>query len=112
MGPKEKRSAPRISVKLTGHCQIGKKYVRDAIVDLSEGGFYLHTRETAKEGAPVRVAIALPYLEGPRFCTLVGNVARVDKNSKGVTTGLGISLSSEQIALLDKRTLAGFIESR
>ncbi len=57
----EKRGFPRIPVTLTAHCRIGNRYVKDAVADLSEGGLYLKTREPAREGTPVRVALALPF---------------------------------------------------
>lgn len=53
------------------HCRIGNRYVKDAVADLSEGGSYLKTREPAREGTPVRVALALPFGDGPKHCTLV-----------------------------------------
>ena len=106
----EKRVFPRVVVSLTAHCQIGNRYVRDAVGDLSEGGLYLKTREPARPGMPVRVAIALPYADGPRFCTLVGEVARLDRDPKGIMRGLGVSFS-RQIANPDREALHGFIRT-
>lgn len=105
----EKRTFPRINVSLTAHCRIGNRYVRDAVADLSEGGLYLRTREPAREGTPVRVALALPFGDGPRFCTLVGAVARVDRDPRGYLRGLGVSFTGEQIAIADREALMGFI---
>jgi hypothetical protein len=110
-GPSEKRGSPRVPVALTAHCRIGNRYIRDPIGDLSLGGLYLKTREVAKEGTPVRVAIALPYSDGPRFCTLVGNVARQDRDVRGVLRGLGVSFAEEQIAATDRTTLELFIRA-
>ena len=107
----EKRVFPRMTVTLTAHCRIGNRYVRDAVADLSEGGLYLKTKEPAREGTPVRVAIALPFLDGPRFCTLVGSVARVDRDARGTMKGLGVSFSGEEIASLDRRSLHGFLRA-
>ena len=107
----EKRVFPRMSVSLTAHCRIGNRYVRDAVGDLSEGGLYLKTREPARQGTPVRVAIALPYADGPRFCTLVGEVARLDRDPKGILRGLGVSFLGQEIAALDREALHGFIRS-
>ncbi|MCC6336710.1 MAG: PilZ domain-containing protein [Myxococcales bacterium] len=112
MRQSEKRVFPRVAVTLTAHCRIGNRFVRDAVVDLSEGGLYLKTREPAREGTPVRVAIALPALDGVRFCTLVGSVARVDRDAKGSAKGLGVSFSGQDITLSDRETLTGFVRAR
>lgn len=107
----EKRASQRVPVSLTAHCRLGNRYVRDPIGDLSLGGLYLRTRELVKEGTPVRVAIALPFSDGPRFCTLVGNVARVDRDGRGHLRGLGVSFADAEIAQVDRETLLGFIEA-
>ncbi|GMU61839.1 MAG: hypothetical protein AMXMBFR34_36020 [Myxococcaceae bacterium] len=112
MRQSEKRVFPRVAVTLTAHCRIGNRFVRDAVVDLSEGGLYLKTREPAREGTPVRVAIALPALDGVRFCTLVGSVARVDRDAKGSAKGLGVCFSGQDITLSDRQTLTGFVRAR
>jgi len=109
MQDQEKRVFTRVPVTLIAHCRIGNRFIRDAVADLSEGGLYLKTREPAREGTPVRVAIALPHYEGPRFCTLVGNVARVDRDPRGILKGLGVSFSSEEIGSTDYSTLQSFI---
>ncbi len=109
MQEQEKRVFVRVPVVLTAHCRIGNRFIRDAVADLSEGGLYLKTREPAREGTPVRVALALPHSEGPRFCTLVGNVARVDRDKRGILQGLGVSFSSEEIGSSDYTTLQAFI---
>lgn len=111
-GKQEKRIFPRIPVMLTAHCRIGNRFVRDAVADLSEGGLYLKTREPAREGTPVRVAIALPFTEGPRFCTLVGHVARIDRDQKGSPRGLGVTFVGEEINTLDRQALVGFISNK
>jgi hypothetical protein len=105
----EKRAKRRVPVRLIGHCRLGNRFVRDAIVDLSEIGLYLRTRELAREGTPVRVAVALPYDDGPRFCTLVGNVARLDRDGRGVLRGLGVSLTGGEMADVDRDALKGFL---
>lgn len=112
MRQSEKRVFPRVAVKLTAHCRIGNRFIRDAVADLSEGGLYLRTREPAREGTPVRVAIALPAHDGVRFCTLVGNVARIDRDSKGSARGLGVSFSGTDIAVTDREALHGFVRER
>lgn len=106
----EKRSHPRLAVSLTAHCRIGNRFIRDAVADLSAGGLYLRTKEPAREGTEVRVAIALPYDDGPKFCTLVGNVARIDRDPRGRLLGLGVSFDDTQTALHDRTTLSAFVQ--
>ncbi|MBI3184532.1 MAG: PilZ domain-containing protein [Myxococcales bacterium] len=110
--PTEKRGAARVPVALTAHCRIGSRYVRDPIADLSVIGLYLRTREPAREGTPVRVALALPHSHGPRFCMLVGNVARIDRDGHGHLQGLGVSFAEEQMSALDVDALRDFIGAR
>jgi hypothetical protein len=105
----EKRGSPRIPVTLTAHCRIGNRYVKDAVADLSEGGLYLRTREPAREGTPVRVALALPFVDGPRYCTLVGLVARVDRDARGFLKGLGVSFDGS-LPSGDREALHGFLK--
>ncbi|MBE2249222.1 MAG: PilZ domain-containing protein [Myxococcus sp.] len=107
---KEKRGFPRIPVTLTAHCRIGNRYVKDAVADLSEGGLYLKTREGAPEGTPVRVALALPYRDGPQYCTLVGAVARLDRDGRGLLRGLGVSFTAE-LPATDRQALSGFLRA-
>ena len=109
MQEQEKRVFARIPVVLTAHCRIGNRFVRDAVADLSEGGLYLKTREPAQEGTPVRVAIALPHHEGPKFCTLIGNVARIDRDSRGSSKGLGVSFTSDEIGPTDYTALSSYL---
>lgn len=109
---REQRVFPRIPVALTAHCRIGNRFVRDAVADLSEGGLYLKTREPARPGTPVRVAIALPFADGPRYCTLVGSVARIDRDAKGLSKGLGVSFAGVEIEATDRSALAGFLAKR
>lgn len=106
-----KRTFQRIRVNLTAHCRIGNRFVREAIADLSEGGLYLKTKEPAPAGTLVRLALALPYPEGPRYCTLVGSVARADRNHRGFSTGLGVSFD-DHTAVDDREALRGFISKR
>ncbi|MBX5484438.1 MAG: PilZ domain-containing protein [Myxococcaceae bacterium] len=109
--PQEKRASPRVRVSLTAHCRIGNRFVRDPIADLSTGGLYLKTKEPAREGLPVRVALALPDKDGPRFLTLVGNVARLDRDEKGRLLGIGVSFSAEEIGSRDREALERFLAS-
>lgn len=104
----EKRLFPRLPVSLTAHCRIGNRYVRDPIADLSLGGLFLRTRERAKAGTPVRVALALPSSGGPSYCTLVGSVTRVGHDG-GVNRGLGVSFVGEEIDQADRRALERFV---
>jgi uncharacterized protein (TIGR02266 family) len=105
----EKRVFRRFPVELTAHCRLGNRYVRDAVADLSEGGLYLRTREPAREGTPVRVALALPQKEGAHFCTLVGNVARLDRDARGHVKGLGVCFDEATLAARDRATLAAYL---
>ncbi|MFO0601256.1 MAG: PilZ domain-containing protein [Myxococcaceae bacterium] len=107
----EKRVFPRIPVALTAHCRIGNRFIRDAVADLSEGGLYLRTRELARPGTPVRVALALPFADGPRYCTLVGAVARVDRDARGLAKGLGVSFAEVDTQMRDKEALRGFLSA-
>ncbi len=106
---RDKRVFPRIQVALTAHCRIGNRFVRDAVADLSEGGLYLRTKEPARAGTPVRVALALPFFDGLRYCTLVGIVARVDRDARGVMRGLGVSFEALTTGLRDHAALKGFL---
>jgi len=96
-------------VELTAHCRIGNRFTRESVRDLSSGGLYLRTREVAKKGTPVRVALALPWESGPRFCTLVGNVAREDRDPFGKLKGLGVCLDPAQTPLHDRTVLSTFV---
>jgi hypothetical protein len=106
----EKRSARRVPVSLTAHCRIGNRFVREPVADLSRGGLYLKSRQPgAREGIPVRVALALPHAEGPRFCTLAGQVVRLDRDSNGRLCGMGVSFAADQIAQLDRTMLDDYL---
>lgn len=107
----EKRVFQRTPVTLTAHCRIGNRFVRDAVADLSEGGLYLKTKEPAQCGASVRVALALPDKEGPKFCTLVGNVARVEYDGRGALKGLGVSFAEEQMTAFDLHVLKSYLSA-
>lgn len=96
---------------LTAHCRLGKRYVRDPIADLSQGGFYLRTKEPAKAGTPVRVALALPDKLRPTYCTLVGTVARVDRDERGRPLGLGVCFEPSEMAPPDVTALNTFLEA-
>ncbi|MGQ0505306.1 MAG: PilZ domain-containing protein, partial [Myxococcaceae bacterium] len=75
-------------------------------------GLYLRTRELTREGTQVRVALALPYLDGPRYCTLVGRIARVDRDGHGSTRGVGVRFLSEEMGAVDRATLNTFLSFR
>ena len=109
MEGQDKRIFPRVLVAITAHCRIGNRFVRDPIVDLSEGGLYLKTKEPARSGTEVRVALALPYPDGPRYCTLVGSVARVDRDSRGFSRGLAVSFEGVSGQLNDRKALKAFL---
>ena len=105
----EKRVHPRVAVSLMARCQIGSTFSRDAVADLSRGGLYLRTRKPAREGTAVRVALALPHESGPKFCTLVGSVARVERDPRGKLLGIGVTFDPTQTPLRDHSTLLGYI---
>lgn len=105
----DKRLARRVTVSLAAHCRIGDRYVRDLICDLSVGGLYLKTREPAREGTPIRVAVALPFQDGAKFCTLVGSIARVDRDQRGILLGFGVKFAGEEIAADDRRAISEFV---
>jgi uncharacterized protein (TIGR02266 family) len=108
----EKRKSLRVPVTLTAHCRIGNRFLREPVGNLSTTGLYLRTRERVKEGTPVRVALALPHEDGPRFCTLVGSVARIDKDSSGTHRGVGVCFTTEQISFVDRSHLEAFVSVR
>src|SRR5437879_5118828 len=87
----DKRKDPRLPVNLAAHCRLGDRYVRETLQDISLSGLFLRTDETARAGTQVRIALALPYVDGPRFCTLVGNVVRIDRDDAGGIRGIGIA---------------------
>jgi hypothetical protein len=60
----------------------------------------------------VRVALALPFGDGPRICTLVGNVARIDRDARGLLRGLGVCFLGGEIAAVDREALCGFLATR
>ena len=101
----DRRKSPRIAVSLHAHCQIGTRYVKEALADVSVTGFFLRTREAVREGSPVRAAVALPGAEGPRFLTLVGQVARVTRE------GLGVMFSRRETSPSDLATLERYIHA-
>lgn len=106
----EKRVFRRVQVNLTAHCQIGSRFVRDAVSDLSLGGLFLRTRELAREGTPVRVALALPLqADDTTVCSFVGAVARVDRDARGYLRGLGVAFSQQESSPNARALLAGFM---
>ena len=112
LSQREKRAARRVSVALTAHCRIGNRFVREPVADLSSGGLYLKSHAPAQEGIAVRVALALPYDDGPRFCTLAGSVVRLDKDPAGRLCGLAVSFLSTEMSDADRVTLETFLSTR
>ena len=106
--PREQRQDVRLPVTLTAHCQIGSRFVRETLVDLSENGLFLRTAEPAAEGTAIQVALALPYGSGTRFCTLTGQVVRAQRDSRGEREGLGVRFD-EGISPFDRDMLRGFL---
>lgn len=106
----EKRTSKRVPVELTAHARIGNRFVKEPLGDISAGGLYLRTKELAKEGIQVTVALALPDKDGSKICTLVGQVARIDKDQKGKLRGLGIRFAGDQMSKADLDALRTFLE--
>ena len=77
---------------------------------LAVGGLFLKTREPAREGTAIRVALALPHADGPRFCTLAGTVVRVVRDGRGLTSGLGVRFEDAEISPVDRITLQRFLQ--
>lgn len=98
----ERRAAQRLALSLTAHCQVGTQYTRGHVVDVSRSGLGLTTEQKWPPGTPVRVAMALPHTEGPKFCTLAGTVVRERPG------GVGLRFD-EQNARGDRDVLHGFL---
>lgn len=107
----EKRRARRVPVSLTAHARIGNRFVKEPLGDISAGGLYLKTKELAKMGAEVTVALSLPVKGEARICTLVGSVVRVDRDARGKLCGLGVSLVPDRLGKADLATLRNFLEA-
>lgn len=106
--PLERRRDARMPVTLTAHCQIGSRYVRDMLSDISLGGLFMRTDEPASDGSAVRVALALPYADGLRFCTLTGTVVRTAREAGGRRAGVAIAFDDESDPF-DREMLRGFL---
>ncbi len=98
----ERRREPRLPLELTAHCQIGNDFSRGSVVDLSRSGVGLRTSKSVPRGTPMRVALALPYTEGPKFCTLSGTVARSADGQVGMQLDPAVSRA-------DREVLHGFL---
>ena len=107
-GGEEKRRAPRVAVMLPAHCRVGQRHQREMLSALSLGGFFLKTQDRVAPGTVVRAALALPLLDGLRFCTLVGSVVRVEEGTDGSVQGLGVALQPD-LDRCDRDLLTGFI---
>ena len=106
--PREQRRDIRLPVSLTAHCQLGSRFIRETLTDLSEGGLFLCTQEPAAEGTEVRVALALPHADGMKFCTLTGRIVRVQRAANGFREGLAVAFD-ENTSPFDKDMLRGFL---
>lgn len=98
----ERRAAQRLPLSLTAHCQVGTEYTRSHVVDVSRSGIGLVTEQKWVPGTAVRVALALPHSEGPKFCTLAGTVVRTRPG------GVGLRFD-EQNSRGDRDVLHGFL---
>lgn len=99
----DNQRAPRVKVDLKAHLQLGTRFIREVVANLSMSGLYLRTRERTRPGTPVRMALALPDVDGPRYCTVHGSVARVERD------GIGVRFAREELADQDLRLLESFV---
>jgi Tfp pilus assembly protein PilZ len=99
----DRRAERRLPLSLTAHCQVGTDYTRGHLVDVSRGGIGLRTEQTWPAGTDVRVALALPHHEGPKFCTLAGKVVRERPG------GVGVRLDKAKSTRSDHEALSGFL---
>ena len=98
----ERRRDPRLPLKLAAHCQVGTDYSRGDLLDLSSTGLGLATSQPWPQGTAVRLALALPYTEGPKFCSLSGTVVRIQAGQ------VGMKLDPAP-ARIDRELLQGFL---
>jgi hypothetical protein len=89
-------------LNLAAHCQVGSQYSQGWLFNLSRSGMGLRTETAWPRGTAVRVAMALPYTEGPKFCTLSGTVVRSTQDH------VGMQLDST-VGRTDRELLHGFI---
>ncbi|MBS2027043.1 MAG: PilZ domain-containing protein [Deltaproteobacteria bacterium] len=99
----ERRADQRLPLSLTAHCQVGTDYSRSDVVDVSRSGIGLRTDTPWPPGTSLRVAMALPHHEGPKFCTLTGTVVRARPG------GVGVRLDDSKASRSDRDVLAGFL---
>lgn len=104
----ERRRDPRMPLHLIAHCQLGSRYARETVRDLSPAGLRLSVKEPVPEGTPVRVALALPCAEGLRFCTLLGNVVYTMGGMTGRTHAVGVHFDPE-LSAFDRDVLGAFL---
>ena len=50
-------------------------------------------------------------MDGPRYCTLVGSVVRVDRDARGVFRGLGVCFEEVKSQPTDRKALKGFLSN-
>ena len=98
----ERRRAPRLPLDLAAHCQIGGSYSRSSVVDVSRSGLSLRTVGKIASGTPLQIALALPFSEGPRFCSLSGTVVRSTDEKVGIKL-------DPTVPRIDREVLHGFV---
>jgi hypothetical protein len=108
-GARDKRTFPRLPVELTGHCLVGNRFLRNGIANLSLGGLLLRTNEGARQGLPVRVAVALPFPDGVRFCSVAGSVARLVRDPIGLLQGIGVAFERGAMNAPNRTLLTRFL---
>ncbi len=99
----ERRADQRLPLSLTAHCQVGTDYTRSHVIDMSRSGIGLTTETPWPPGTSLRVAMALPHHEGPKFCTLAGTVVRSRPG------GVGVRLDDSKVSRSDREVLSGFL---
>ncbi len=77
-------------------------YTRGSIIDVSRSGIGLKTDKHIPPGAPLQVAMALPFSDGPRFCSLSGTVVRSAANWVAVKI-------DASVPRIDREVLNGFL---
>ena len=99
----ERRTEQRMPLSIAAHCQVGADYTRGHLVDVSRNGIGLRTEQSWPKGTDVRVALALPHHDGPKFCTLAGQVVRARPG------GVGVRLDEAKSSRSDREVLSGFL---
>jgi hypothetical protein len=82
-------------MSLTATCHIGGQAINEPLVNISTGGLYLRTKADVKDGERARIVLSLPYIGGRRYCTVNGQIKRVDRDGAGRTSGVAVVFDSD-----------------